>query len=419
MAVATSAVLRTWAVRLPAIELTLSVRSFQVPATPCTCAWPPNLPSVPTSRATRVTSEANERNWSTMVLITSLICRISPFTSTVIFCPRSPWAIAVATFDTSRNCTVRLPAIPLTLSVRSFQTPATPGTTACPPSFPSVPTSRATRVTSEEKERSWSTIVLMASLSWRNSPRTSTAIFLERSPFATEMVTSEMLRTWAVRLLAIELTLSVRSFHVPETPFSFACPPSFPSVPTSRATRVTSEVKAPSCSTMALTVLAAPRNSPWRERPSISGFTVCEKSPLETAPITRVISVMGRDRSSTSPLTEFFIDAHDPRPPSRSTRLESFPSFPTPLPIRSSSPVILRFRSITLLRESAILPPIPSQSRGRLTEKSPFSTATSVLRTNLRSGPDSMTRGVAMRMDLLYGDGYVFFSSSVTCSRVK
>ena len=37
MAVATSAMLRTWAVRLPAIELTLSVRSFQVPATPGTC----------------------------------------------------------------------------------------------------------------------------------------------------------------------------------------------------------------------------------------------------------------------------------------------------------------------------------------------------------------------------------------------
>ena len=37
MAVATSAMLRTWAVRLPAIEFTLSVRSFQVPATPGTC----------------------------------------------------------------------------------------------------------------------------------------------------------------------------------------------------------------------------------------------------------------------------------------------------------------------------------------------------------------------------------------------
>ena len=39
------------------MELTVSVKSFQVPATPGTCAWPPSLPSVPTSRATRVTSD--------------------------------------------------------------------------------------------------------------------------------------------------------------------------------------------------------------------------------------------------------------------------------------------------------------------------------------------------------------------------
>ena len=31
------------------MKLTLSVRSFQVPATPLTSAWPPSLPSVPTS----------------------------------------------------------------------------------------------------------------------------------------------------------------------------------------------------------------------------------------------------------------------------------------------------------------------------------------------------------------------------------
>ena len=44
------------------MELTESVRSFHVPATPCTSAWPPSFPSVPTSRATRVTSAANERS---------------------------------------------------------------------------------------------------------------------------------------------------------------------------------------------------------------------------------------------------------------------------------------------------------------------------------------------------------------------
>ena len=118
--------LRTWPVRLPAIKLTLSVRSFQVPETPFTSAWPPSLPSVPTSRATRVTSEANELSWSTMVLMVFLSSRISPCTSTVIFFDRSPLATAVVTSAMLRTWAVRLPAIKLTLSVRSFQVPATP-----------------------------------------------------------------------------------------------------------------------------------------------------------------------------------------------------------------------------------------------------------------------------------------------------
>ena len=67
------------------MALTESVRSFQVPATPGTTACTPSRPSVPTSRATRVTSEAKERSCSTIVLMVSLSCRISPRTSTVIF----------------------------------------------------------------------------------------------------------------------------------------------------------------------------------------------------------------------------------------------------------------------------------------------------------------------------------------------
>ena len=90
----------------------------------------------------------------------------------------------------------------LTLSVRSFQVPATPGTCAWPPSLPSVPTSRATRVTSPAKALSWSTIVLMVFFSSRISPFTSTVILRFRSPRATAVVTSAMLRTWAVRLAA-------------------------------------------------------------------------------------------------------------------------------------------------------------------------------------------------------------------------
>ena len=223
------------------MRFTLSVRSFQVPATPFTSACPPSLPSVPTSRATRVTSDANDESWSTIVLMVSFSSRISPRTSTVIFFDRSPVATAVVTSAMLRTWPVRLDAMRFTLSVRSFHVPATPFTSACPPSLPSVPTSRATRVTSDANDESWSTIVLMVSFSSRISPRTSTVIFFDRSPVATAVVTSAMLRTWPVRLDAMRFTLSVRSFHVPETPFTSAWPPSFPSVPTSRATRVTSE----------------------------------------------------------------------------------------------------------------------------------------------------------------------------------
>ena len=89
-----------------------------------------------------------------MVLTVFFSSRISPFTSTVILRDRSPFATAVVTSAMLRTCAVRLPAIKFTLSVRSFQVPDTPSTTACPPSLPSVPTSRATRVTSEAKDRS-------------------------------------------------------------------------------------------------------------------------------------------------------------------------------------------------------------------------------------------------------------------------
>ena len=61
-------------------------------------------------------------------------------------------------------------------------------------------------------------MVLMVFFSSRISPCTSTVILRDRSPLATAVVTSAMLRTWPVRLPAMELTLSVRSFQVPATP---------------------------------------------------------------------------------------------------------------------------------------------------------------------------------------------------------
>src|SRR5438067_1616631 len=153
-----------------------------------------------------------------MKLMVSASAATSPLDLTARFCLRSPLATAVTTLTMPRTCSVRFAAITFTVSVRSFQVPATPETWAWPPSRPSVPTSRATRVTSEAKALSWSTIVLMVFFSSRISPFTSTVILRDRSPRATAVVTSAMLRTCAVRLPAIELTLSVKSFHVPATP---------------------------------------------------------------------------------------------------------------------------------------------------------------------------------------------------------
>jgi hypothetical protein len=85
---------------------------------------------VPTSFATRVTSLANELSWSTIVLIVFFSSRISPFASTVIFFDRSPFATAVVTSAIFRTWPVRFDAIEFTLSVRFFQVPLTPCTSA-------------------------------------------------------------------------------------------------------------------------------------------------------------------------------------------------------------------------------------------------------------------------------------------------
>ena len=232
-----------------------------------------------------MTSAANERSWSTIVLTVSLSSNISPLTSTVIFFERSPFATAVVTAAMFRTCSVSDDAMKLTLSVRPRHVPETPFTWAWPPSLPSVPTSRATRVTSSANEESWSTIVLSVFLSWRISPLASTVIFWERSPFATAVATSAMFRTWPVRFAAMKLTLSVRPRQVPETPSTCAWPPSLPSVPTSRATRVTSSANEESWSTIVLIVLLSSRISP-----RASTVIFWERSPVATAVATCAMS---------------------------------------------------------------------------------------------------------------------------------
>ena len=105
--------------------------------------------------------------------------------------------------------------------MRSFHVPATFGTSACAPSLPSTPTVRATLVTCCAKMPSVSVIELSVSASAAISPFASTTSFCLRSPVATAVTTFTMPRTCVVRFVAMKLTLSVRSFHTPDTPRTF------------------------------------------------------------------------------------------------------------------------------------------------------------------------------------------------------
>ena len=146
---------------------------------------------------------------------------------------------------------------------------------------------------------------------------------------------------------------------MPLTPFTSAWPPSLPSVPTSRATRVTSEVNAPICSIIVLTIVAERRNSPCSGRPSTSSRTLCERSPFATALIVRVTSVVGHSRSSMSVLTELSIAPHAPERRSTVMRWRVLPSLPTIWPARSSSRATRWLEATISLKVSAILPPMP------------------------------------------------------------
>ena len=61
-------------------------------------------------------------------------------------------------------------------------------------------------------------MVLIVSARSAISPPASRVSFWVRSPFEIAVTTRAMPRTWLVRLLAMVLTLSVRSFQVPDTP---------------------------------------------------------------------------------------------------------------------------------------------------------------------------------------------------------
>ena len=202
------------------------------------------------------------------------------------------------------------------------------------------------------------------------------------------MVTSAMLRTCAVRFDAIELTFSVRSFQTPVTSRTCAWPPSLPSVPTSRATRVTSEVNTLSCLIMVLTIVAERRNSPSSGRPSTSRRTVCSRSPWATAEMARVTSVVGHSRSSIRVLTDVSISPQAPCDSPNFTRWRVLPSRPTTWPTRSSCWAMRSLAATISLNVSAILPSRPTWLPAMRTEKSPTRMACSALSRLCRSAAE-------------------------------
>jgi len=81
-------------------------------------------------------------------------------------------------------------------------------------------------------------MVLMVFFSSRISPRTSTVIFFDRSPLATA-VSPPRCSHLRRQVAGHRVDAPVNPSWVPATPSTLAWPRALPSVPTSRATRVT------------------------------------------------------------------------------------------------------------------------------------------------------------------------------------
>ena len=199
---------------------------------------------MPTSRATRVTSPAKALSWSTIVLMVSFSCRISPDTLTVIFFDRSPCATAVVTSAMLRTWPVRFEAIELTELVKSFQVPATPCTSrlAAELAFGADLARDARHLAGEGVELVHHRVDGVLQL--ENFARHVDGDLFRQIAVGDGGRDGGDVAHLAGQVRRHRVDVSVRSFQVPATPSTLAWPPSLPSVPTSRATRVTSPAKA-------------------------------------------------------------------------------------------------------------------------------------------------------------------------------
>jgi hypothetical protein len=148
-------------------------------------------------------------------------------------------------------------------------------------------------------------------------------------------------------------------------------------------------VKPRICSIIEFTMVAERRNSPFTARPSTSSRISCDRSPLATAEMVRVVSAVGQTRSSISVLSAASMAPQEPERRSAVMRWRVRPSLPTSWPARSISRARRWLVDAISLTASAILPDRPVRSPGNRTEKSPSRMPCSTFSSRRRSRSSS------------------------------
>ena len=184
---------------------------------------------------------------------------------------------------------------------------------------------------------------------------------------------------------------------------TFAWPPSLPSVPTSRATRVTSSANEESWSTIAFTVVPIRWNSPLTGCPSILSAIFWERSPWATASMTRATSVVGRTRSSISVLSEVTVSSHAPSAPAVAARSVMRPSRPITRPTRPISLDSASRRSASSLNARLSSTAMPLPRTGSRSRKSPSRAAFSATRSCSSSARETSAGAVPSAFPVPFG----------------
>ena len=200
---------------------TLSVSSFQAPATPGTSPCAPSFPSTPTSLVTLDTSPPIRLKLSTVLFTVSDITLKSPATGIANFSVKLPLVMLLSILLIS-SVTLETASIkPFKVSTTSFQLPATPGTDACSVSLPSVPATLATRLISVVTPPAISAILLYVSASSPYISYLSFGSLIVKSPFLkASIVFNKRLNCLSLYSSSVSPLLTFSPSSLPPTSFS-------------------------------------------------------------------------------------------------------------------------------------------------------------------------------------------------------